>query len=65
MPKLTRNPNAAKRHLTHNVTSVGASTTSPGRRSVKRSYLPGKTIDARIAGIQNYYRRQARLGRLA
>ena len=59
-PKLTRNPNRGK----HSAARLANKGTRPGRRKVTTRYAVGKTIDARIRGIQSYYERQARAAAL-
>lgn len=60
-PKLTRNPNAGKR--TH--ASRASVNVQPIRWSeVETRYMPGKTIAARIAGIQAHYDRAAQVSSL-
>jgi hypothetical protein len=62
--KLTRNPNIGKRHLPISRSQVRATTPRRKREPVKVSYLPGKTIASRIAGIQEHYDRAARVAQI-
>ena len=62
--KLTRNPNIGKRHLPISRSQVRAPRTKRQRHPVKISYMSGKTVDARIRGIQAYYDRAARLAQI-
>lgn len=59
-PKITRNPNRGKHHAARLAQPSGRRERSkPSTR-----YMPGKTVAARIAGIQAYYERQARYAAL-
>lgn len=58
---LTRNPNRGKRHAAR----LASKPTRAKASRVRTSYVPGKTIDARIRGIQDYYDRQAAIAALS
>ena len=57
------NPNAGKRSGARLAQRQNPSKVRASKVSTK--YMPGKTINARIAGIRAYYARQAQIAELA